>query len=414
MTARRYAWVLVGLLWVVALLNYVDRQVIFSLFPLLSAELGLSSVQLGLLSTVFLWVYGILSPVAGFVADRFGRGRLIAVSLLVWSAVTLATGASRNFTGLVCARAVMGVSEACYLPAALAKIAEHHGARTRSLAVGIHQSGLYAGMILGGAAGGWAGEKYGWRLPFVVLGMIGIVYVAAVFLFFWRNPAAQHESAKAPHDFGAAVCELWRLPGFAAMTAVFSAVGIANWLVYTWLPLYLYERFGMSLAAAGFTATFYIQAASVGGILLGGWLADRLNSRTARGRLYTQVFGVLIAGPFLFLLGHTDSRGILVTALILFGAGRGFYDCNTMPVLCQIARDDLRSTGYGLFNFAACLAGGAVAALAGALKNALGLSGAFQIAAGILCVSGLLLFGIRKTIQPGPSRGLDPKNGSSA
>src|SRR5207247_9775030 len=107
MTARRYAWVLVGLLWVVALLNYLDRQVIFSLFPLLSTELGLSSVQLGLLSTVFLWIYGILSPAAGFVADRFGRGRLIAVSLLVWSAVTLATGASRNFTELVCARAVM-------------------------------------------------------------------------------------------------------------------------------------------------------------------------------------------------------------------------------------------------------------------------------------------------------------------
>src|SRR5947209_276333 len=168
MTPRRYGWLLVGVLWVVALLNYVDRQVIFSMFPLLARDLSLSAVQLGLLSTVFLWVYGLLSPFAGFAADRFGRGRLITASLLVWSAVTLATGLSRTYGQLVAARAVMGLSEACYLPAALACIAQHHGSRTRSLAVGIHQSGLYVGLILGGAAGGWAGERYGWRVPFLV------------------------------------------------------------------------------------------------------------------------------------------------------------------------------------------------------------------------------------------------------
>ena len=167
MTARRYGWVLVGVLWVVALLNYVDRQVIFSLFPLLARDLSLSPVQLGLLSTVFLWVYGLLSPFAGYAADRFGRGRLITVSLLVWSAVTLATGVSRSYGQLVAARAVMGLSEACYLPAALARIAHHHGARTRSLAVGIHQSGLYVGLILAawqadGRASGSDGARRSW------------------------------------------------------------------------------------------------------------------------------------------------------------------------------------------------------------------------------------------------------------
>jgi MFS family permease len=402
MKLRQYGWILVALLWVVALLNYVDRQVIFSLFPLLSSELHLSSVQLGLLSTVFLWIYGILSPFSGYVADRFGRGRLITISLMVWSAVTLATGASRTFTQLLAARAVMGVSEACYLPAALAKITEYHGSRTRSLAVGIHQSGLYAGLIIGGVAGGWAGETYGWRVPFLVLGAVGILYVMVVAGFFHREPPPPDHKAATPLDFRAAVTQLFRLPGFGTMTAVFSAAGIANWLVYTWLPLYLYERFGMSLAVAGFTATFYIQVASAGGIILGGWLADRWSGATNLGRLYTQVFGVMLAGPFLFLLGHTGSRAVLIAALILFGAGRGFYDCNTMPVLCQIARDDLRSTGYGIFNFAACIAGGVVAAMAGALKNVLGLSGAFEIAAGILFVSGLLLFRIRKTISAQP------------
>ena len=391
MSSRRYIWILVAVLWVVALLNYVDRQVIFSLFPLLSKDLDLSPVQLGLLSTVFLWVYGILSPFAGFAADRFGRVRLIAASLLVWSAVTLATGVSRTYPQLVAARGVMGLSEACYLPAALALIAQYHGSGTRSLAVGLHQSGLYLGLILGGAAGGWAGEHYGWRAPFLALGAAGIVYVAAVALFFRKAPLAIESAAPRHIPFRASVLELCRLPGFGTMTIVFSAMSIANWLVNTWLPLYLYERFHMSLTEAGFTATFYIQGASVAGIVLGGWLADRWSARHSRGRIYTQAAGLILASPFLFLLAHTGTRIVLVTALVLFGAGRGFYDCNTMPVLCQVARDDLRSTGYGIFNFAGCLVGGVVAALAGALKNAIGLAAAFQIAAAILCLSSVLL-----------------------
>jgi MFS family permease len=399
MTQRTYGWALVALLWVVAVLNYVDRQVVFSLFPLLQADLKLGNVELGLLSSVFLWIYGVLSPFSGYLADRFGREKMIGASLLVWSAITLATGASRTYGQLIAARGLMGLSEACYLPAALGKIARHHGSSTRSLAVGIHQSGLYAGLILGGAAGGWAGERFGWRLPFLVLGGVGMVYAAVMAGFFrrWRDVSGVSEEKVSgpPRQFVPALAELFRLPGFGTMTAVFSAMAIANWLVYTWLPIYLYERFAMSLTEAGFTATFYIQGASFGGIILGGWLADRWSGRSPRGRVYTQTCGVLLASPFLFLLAHADSRAVLIAALVLFGAGRGFYDGNTMPVLCQVARDELRSTGYGVFNFAGCLAGGAVALLAGALKNALGLAAAFQIAAGILCLSGVLLLRMR-------------------
>jgi len=408
MTPRRFAWILVAVLWVVAVLNYVDRQVIFSLFPLLSSDLNLSPVQLGLLSTVFLLMYGVLSPFAGFLADRFGRGRLITVGLLVWSAVTLATGAASGYDQLVAARGIMGLSEACYLPAALALIAQHHGPGTRSLAVGVHQSGLYVGLILGGVAGGWAGEHFGWRAPFLVLGAVGIVYVAAVTVFFRRSPAPRVDTAGAlpqRRNFRATVMELCRLPGFGMMTAVFSAMAVANWLVYTWLPVYLYERFGMSLTEAGFTATFYIQGASVAGIVAGGWVADRWSARSPRGRVYTQAAGLLLASPFLFLLGHTGARALLLLGLVVFGVGRGFYDCNTMPVLCQVARDDLRSTGYGIFNFAGCLAGGIVATLAGALKNVIGLAPAFQVAAAILLLSSVLLLRLR---SPGPDPHLNP------
>ena len=399
-----YAWALVAVLWIVAVLNYVDRQVIFSVFPPLSQDLQLTGVQLGFLSTVFLWVYGLLSPFSGYVADRFGRGPVIRFSLLVWSVVTVATALSRNYTELILARGVMGLSEACYLPAALAKISQHHGRRSRSLAVGVHQSGLYVGLILGGAGGGWAGERYGWRAPFLVLGAVGIVYAALLARFLRASPAGPREETAAASDFRTTVRELFRLPGFGTMTGVFSAMAIANWLVYTWLPLYLYERFHMSLAEAGFTATFYVQGASFAGILLGGWLADNWSAVAANGRLYTQASGILAASPFLFLMAHAGSHAVLIAALVLFGIGRGFYDCNTMPVLCHVARNDLRSTGYGIFNLAGCAAGGVVAVVAGALKQVLGLAGAFQVAAAILFLSGLLLlFGIRRPGIPADS-----------
>ncbi len=387
-----YAWVVVGLLWVVAVLNYVDRQIIYSVFPLLQADLHLSNVQLGLLSSVFLWVYGLLSPFSGFLADRYGRKRVIVASLLVWSLVTWLTGKVSSFAELLGTRALMGVSEACYLPAALALIVSYHGNRTRSLASGLHHSGLYVGVVLGGVGGSWLGERYGWRWAFLVLGSAGVVYVMVLVLAL-RDPKSGADAAArtAPLRFGEALRELALLPGFVPMLVVFSSMATANCLVYTWLPLYLFEQFRMNLLAAGFSATFYIQAASLTGILLGGWLADRWSGITERGRVRTQAAGLLVAAPCLSLVGTTTSVGLLIGVLILYGLGRGFYDCNVMPVLSQIARPDVRATGYGVFNLAGCLAGGGVALLAGAVKEAVGLGRVFQLVGLMLLLATLLL-----------------------
>jgi predicted MFS family arabinose efflux permease len=392
--SRRYAWVVVGLLWVVAALNYLDRQVIFSVFPLIQKELRLTAGQLGMLSTMFLWIYGLLSPCAGYLADRFGRVRIILFSLLVWSAVTWATGHARGFAELVSTRAAMGVSEAFYLPAALGLIADYHGRGSRSLATGLHQSGLYIGVILGGVGGGWMGDHYGWRPAFTILGAAGILYYLLL-KFALKTPATRDVAPPAPPRMLSSFLHLAALPGFLNLTAVFSVVAVANWLVYTWLPLYLYERFRMSLTSAGFSATFYIQVASFGGILAGGWMADRWSRHSRRGRLFTQIAGLSAAAPVLFVIGFTNSQLLLIAALLVFGFGRGLYDCNTMPVLCQIARPEFRSTGYGIFNCASCLAGGVAAALAGYLKNAIGLNLAFQFAAVLLLLSSFVLFRIR-------------------
>jgi MFS family permease len=389
-----YGWAIVALLWVVALLNYLDRQIIFSVFPLIKADLRLSDAELGLLGSAFLWVYALLSPISGFLADRFGRVRVIIVSLLVWSLVTWLTRYARSFEELIATRAMMGLSEACYIPAALALIADYHSKGRLSLATGIHTSGIYMGIILGGAGGGWMGERYGWRFAFAALGAFGVVYTLLLLLTLRGKETSPREEAAKPR-FWPALRELLSLPGFKTLLLVFASFSLANWAIYTWLPVYLYERFNMKLAAAGFSATFYIQVASFAGILLGGWLSDRWSQTSARGRLLTQCIGVTLAAPCLFLVGFTVSTALLIAGLILFGVGRGFYDCNTMPVLSQISRSDLRSTGYGILNMAGTLTGGVIAAVAGAMKNLIGLGGVFQIAAVLLLISALTLSRLR-------------------
>lgn len=393
----RYAWLLVALLWLVALLNYLDRQIIFSVLPLVKADLKMSDFELGLLGAVFIWIYGILSPVAGYLGDRFGRVRIILISLLVWSVVTWLTGHARSAGELLLARALMGISEACYLPAALALIADFHTGRTRSLATGLHFSGIYAGIVIGGFGGGWMGQNYGWRAAFTILGVAGIVYTLFLKMALREGPA---KAAAVRPAFLTSLKELVRLKGFIVLTLTFSTTSIANWIVYGWLPLYLYERFGMSLTNAGFTATFYIQAGSVAGILLGGKVADAWAGRSSSGRLYTQALGLSAAAPFLFLAGSSSALAFVIAGLVVFGIGRGMFDSNAMPVLCQIARPDLRATGYGIFNCVGCLVGGTMAALAGALKAALGLTAAFQLAAVILFVSAIALARLRLTHEP--------------
>jgi predicted MFS family arabinose efflux permease len=391
------AWLLVALLWVVAFLNYVDRQVIFSLLPLVEKEFGLSGAELGMLSTVFLWIYGLASPFAGYVADRFGRVRVILASLVIWSLVTWATGHVRSYPELLAARTLMGLSEACYLPAALALIASRHGERSRSLATGLHQSGLYAGIIIGGAGGGWFGDHSGWRTPFSLLGIAGVSYFVLLYFVLQRDHRAKPEQ-RLPNLTGS-LQQLSRLRGFWRVAAVFTSIGLANWLIYTWLPLFLFERFHLSLTAAGFSATFYIQAASFAGIIVGGLAADYWAVRRVSGRISVQSVGLLAAAPFLFVVGYANSMGLVIAALLIFGLGRGIYDSNAMPVLCQIAPPELRSTGYGLLNLFSCVAGGVAAAGAGYLKATLGLSFVFQLAAVILAAAAAVLY----TVKPDPS-----------
>lgn len=384
-------WFVVALLWLVALLNYLDRQVIFSILPLLERDMKLSGFQLGLLSTVFLWVYGLLSPFGGYLADRFGARRIILFGLLVWSVTTWATGLSRNYTELLLARGVMGVSEACYLPAGLALIARVHGPRTRSLATGVHFSGLYVGLIIGGAGGAWVAEHYGWRSVFITLGIVGVVYSLVLKYALRPNADTKRSDTLSPPGMFVSLIQLLRLPAFGILCIVFAGMAIANWLVFTWLPLFLFERYKMSLAEAGFVATFYSQVGCLIGMVAGGWAADKWSQKSAWARIATQVFSLTAAAPALFLVGRAGGLPIVIASLTIFGMGRAAYDCNIMPSLCQIAPEHLRATGYGIFNCLGCMAGGVMAALAGWMRANIGLGYSFYLAAVILLLSAFLL-----------------------
>lgn len=386
-SALTYSWVVVVLLMFVWMLNYLDRQVIFSIFPLLQTELHISTVQLGLLGTSFLWVYSFSSPWAGYLADRFGAKRMICLSLLVWSLITLLTARVHGFGQIVAMRSMMGISEACYLPAGLAMIAAYHGPRTRSKAMSLHYCGTYLGTVLGGTLGGWIGSRAGWRGVFLVFDAVGTVYALIISLILRdkRGTGSSEITVPADQSFRESASTIFQTPGFWPVLIVFGIASICDWAIYTWFPLYLFERFHLSLTRAGFMATFWIRAGGFCGLFCGGLLADSWARRTSRGRVWTQTMGLGLAAP----LPHSEQphreRGPALRTVLFFGLGKGMYDCNIMPVLCEGVPERTRATAFGFLNFAGTMLGGLVAVTAGALKKSIGLNGTF------LCCGILLL-----------------------
>jgi MFS family permease len=395
---RIWPWLVVALLWVVALLNYLDRQVIFSIFPLLQKELHANSIELGLTSTIFLFTYALFSPFAGYIADVFGRSRVIIGSLVVWSLACIGASQVHSVLGMLGSRAGMGVSEAFYIPAALALIVEIHGERSKSLATGIHQTGCYTGMILGGTLGGMAGQSFGWRPLFAVLGIIGVAYAVLLYAVVRTRKSRFSEQRAARLD----IAPLLHNSGLRLFTGIFMAYSIATWIIYTWLPLYLYQRFHISLLAAGFQATFWIQAACFVGAFGGGFLADRPSLNSGRRRLLVQIFGLSLACPFLLVLSHSTSQVVVVIALITIGLGKGCFDANTTPVLVNLVDVRLCSTSYGALNCAGSIVGGLGALAGGWMRQQENFSLVFDLAGfGVaLAVLGLVILTRHLTVVP--------------
>jgi MFS family permease len=400
--SHRYAWLVVGLLVPVALLNYLDRQMLAAMkFSVMRdiPDIGLEA-NWGTILALFKWVYALLSPVGGYLADRYSRRHVIAGSLLVWSAVTWATGQVTTYEQLLVTRALMGVSEAFYIPAALALIADFHTGHTRSRAVGLHQMGIYTGVIIGGF-GGYAADspQLGWRWAFELCGLVGMVYALPLFLLL-RNPARPDAASTGARPSPAgAVRELLSNGSFILLVLYFTLPALAGWIVRDWMPAILKAEFGIGQGLAGVSATVYWQTAAIAGAVIGGWLADRWMRRTPRGRILVSAIGMSFIVPAMFGVGYAPQTGLLwvaVAFLILFGLGWGFFDSNNMPILCQIARPELRATGYGIMNLVSISCGGFADWGFGVLRDRhVPLFGIFGIFAGAAVISIVLVLLIR-------------------
>jgi MFS family permease len=318
----------------------------------------------------FKWVYALASPLGGYLADRYSRRWVICGSLFVWSAVTWATGQVTSYDGLLVTRSLMGVSEAFYIPAALALVADYHLGPTRSRAVGLHQMAIYGGVIVGGFSGYVADAPgLGWRWAFEACGLLGMAY--AVPLLLLLRDAAPRSCAPPPRRSPAESTRALLTNGsFVLLALYFTLPALAGWGVRDWMPAILKQQFGIGQGLAGVSATLYWQLAAIVGALAGGILADRWMRRSERGRIFTSAVGMTLIVPAVLGLGHAGTLAVAVAFLALFGLGWGFFDCNNMPILCQVVRPELRATGYGIMNLVSISFGGVADWGFGAMRDA--------------------------------------------
>jgi MFS family permease len=383
---------------------------IFSVFPLLEREMGLTPVQLGLLGSSFAWVYGLGAPFAGMVVDRIKRRTAILGGLQTWSVICVATMTSRTFRHLFFWRAAEGLGETFYFPASMSLISDYHGRDTRSRAMGLHQTSVYLGTIGGGFFAGLIGQYYGWRLSFVVFGGLGIVLglVLRRFLIEPTRGAMDVADATGTHppapgrtklSLPAFVRLLVRTPTLLCLMGAFMCANFVAVVLLSWMPKFLYDKFHMGLAMAGLTATIFVQLASMAGAPVGGWLADTWRRRSARGRVAVQMIGVLGGAPFVALCGLTPSVGTVMLALTAWGFFKGLYDANIFASVFDVVRPEARGTAAGFMNAVGWLAGGGSAPLVIGLiaqKQSLGLAIALAstvyIGAGVLLLIGMVFF----------------------
>ena len=397
---RYYPWLVVALLWGVALLNYMDRQMLSTMKAEMMVDIAEleSAANFGRLMAVFLWIYGLVSPFAGMVADRINRKWLIVGSLFVWSFVTLMMGYATSFEQLYALRAIMGISEALYIPAGLALITDYHDEKSRSLAVGIHMTGLYAGQALGGF-GATIASAHSWQDTFHWFGIAGILYSLILIAFLREKrtlyrPAADLRASQENPIAGAfkGVGILLTNVAFWIILFFFATSSLPGWATKNWLPTLFADSLSIPMAEAGPLATFTIAFSSFLGVIAGGLLSDRWIRTNVRGRIYTSVIGLALTIPALLLLGFGNDLTMIVTGGLCFGIGFGMFDANNMPILCQFVSPRHRATAYGIMNMIGVFAGAVITKTLGESTDAGNLGRDFALMAGVVFIALLLEF----------------------
>lgn len=392
--SKYYSWVVVALLGGVALLNYMDRQMLSTMKDSMQVDITdlQSAANFGRLMAVFLWIYGLMSPISGIIADNLSRKKLIVGSLLVWSSVTYFMGLATTYDQVFWLRALMGLSEALYLPAGLSLIADYHTGGSKSLAVGIHMTGLYLGQAIGGF-GATLAAAYSWNATFHWFGIIGIVYavVLAIFLKDKKRVAPEETRESTPKKPQANVWlslkSLFTNPAFWVILLYFAIPSLPGWATKNWLPTLFAENLGLPMSQAGPMATITIAFSSFVGVVFGGILSDRWVRKNIKGRIYTGAIGLSLTIPSLLLLGFGHSIFEVVSAGVLFGIGFGMFDANNMPILCQFVSVRQRATAYGVMNMVGVFAGAMITSVLGSWSDDGNLGMGFALLAAVVAVA---------------------------
>ena len=391
---KYYPWVVVGLLWFVALLNYMDRQMLSTMKPSMQVDIAelQTAANFGRLMAIFLWIYGFMSPLAGMIADKVNRKWLIVVSLFVWSGVTFAMGYAETFNQLYWLRAIMGVSEALYIPAGLSLIADFHSSKTRSLAIGIHMTGFYMGQALGGF-GATIADRFSWNTAFHSFGLVGIVY-AVILVIFLREKKVETQVLpddgiliKTKSSLFKGLGLLFTNISFWIILFYFAVPSLPGWGIKNWLPTLFAQKLNIEMSLAGPMSTITIAASSFIGVIIGGILSDKWVQKNLRGRIYTSAIGLGLTIPALLFLGFGDSLFSVISAAFCFGFGFGMFDANNMPILCQFVSSKYRATAYGMMNMVGVFAGAFITDLLGKSTDAGNLGRSFAMLSGIVLVA---------------------------
>jgi MFS transporter, Spinster family, sphingosine-1-phosphate transporter len=381
-------WWIVMSLFTAFALSYIDRQMAFSMFPVLKSDLRFSDTQLGLVGSLFVWSYALSMPVAGRIADLVRRDRLVIASLVLWSTATLGTAFSQSALSFLLWRLVMGVTESLYFPAALGIIAVFHSGSSRSRAIGIHQSAQIIGIIAGGWYGGWAVEHVGWRAGFGILWIIGSLYALVLSKVFKGRPVTGKVAQESrPGRAG----EFFLQPLYLLLSLAFFGLCAILWIMYAWLPNALYDNFGLSLSSSGLNATLYIQISCGIGILSGGWLADHLISRIPAIRFYCVGCGICCSAPSAYLVFSAVTLAQFRLWGILFGFLAGIAMANIFPAAYDVTSNQTYGFVAGVLNMIGGISGGAAMLLVGIYKETLGTLELMGFTATLAALSGLLL-----------------------
>ncbi len=387
----RYKWWLVAMLWWIAFFNYADRQAVFSLFPLLGRDLHLSNTARGLIGSSFAWTYGLCAPFAGLIVDRIRRKTAILGGLEAWSVICMLTALSRSLGALVFFRAAEGLGETFYFPASVAMLSDYHSDETRSRALGLHQTSVYAGTIGGGAVAALIAEHYGWRSSFIIFGALGMLLGVILTKFIVEPPKKAQSDSPAKIPLGKFIAILANTPAAIMLMAAFVCANFVAVVLLSWMPQFLFDKFHMNLAVAGLAATIFVQLASMAGSPVGGLLADNARKKSLAGRMKIQAIGVFCGAPFVLLCGATDSAIWVIVALIAWGFFKGLYDANIFASIFDVIPPEARGTAAGFMNMVGWLGGGSAAVIVGYVADRSSLSLAISMTAGMYILAGLFL-----------------------